>query len=213
MRTLLFDLDGTLVDSIPLWIDANLQTLKKWKIVMDAQEFLTEFYQQGLHHHGIVEKCGLSTEMADEFYEERNALFEKLLREKVEWMGTAGKVLKACAKRMPLGLMTGATRECIDAMDQRLHLSILFRAIVTYDDTGLRMKPNPYGLLLLTEKLGVDPEECMYVGDQTVDVQAARAIGMKSCLIPTSSTPEGAAEMADHVLGSMEELRNILRDA
>lgn len=212
VKALLFDLDGTLVDSIPLWIRANLHTLEDWNVPMDAQTFLTKIYQQGFHHHGILEQCSVVTERAGQFYEERNAYFATLLPQKIEWLGGAGKVLQECAAQVPLGLMTGTTRQCIEAMDGRLHLSDIFREIVTYDDTGLKMKPDPYGLMLLTAKLSLDPASCVYIGDQPVDMQAARAAGMKSCLIPTKSTQEGAIEFADIVLPSIEAVPILLKE-
>ena len=206
MKALLFDLDGTLVDSIPLWIAANLEELKKRGVTISTQQFLTDFYHHGLHYHGIVEKCGFPLEQADQYYRDRNARFETFLREKVEWLDDAGTMLKKCAKKLPLGLLTGASRRAIEAMDVRLQLLSLFTVIITYDETGLRMKPDPYGLFLLTEKLKVNPHDCAYVGDQYVDVQAARAAGMQSWLIPTENTPPNAAAEADLVLQSIADM-------
>ena len=206
MQALLFDLDGTLVDSIPLWIAANLQTLKGRGVEMTEQKFLTDFYQLGYHYHGILEKCGLAGENGQKFYQERNKLFEQLLQKKVEWLGEAGAVLKQCGKKVPLGLLTGAKRRAIEAMDVRLHFSNLFTEIITYDDTGDRMKPDPYGLLLLTERLTVDPRECVYVGDQYVDVQAAHSANMKCWLIPTNNTPTQTLAEADVILKSISDI-------
>jgi N-acetyl-D-muramate 6-phosphate phosphatase len=210
MQALLFDLDGTLVDSVPLWIEANLRALRARDVVMDEQTFLTTIYQHGMHYHGILEQCGVSTEGADQFYQERNDLFDMLLRQKAQWIGDAETALQECAKQVPLGLMTGSARRFIDAMDSRLHLSKLFRALVTYDDTGVKMKPDPYGLLLLAETIGIDPTDCVYVGDQLVDVQGARAAGMKSCLIPSTYTPKGTEHEADIVLHNIGEIISLL---
>ena len=212
VKAILFDLDGTLVDSIPLWIEANLRALAARHCIMDKRTFLTEVYQRGFHYHGILEHCGLRTQDAEKFYRERNNFFDELLREKVEWMGKAEQTLQACAAIMPLGLMTGSARRFIDAMDARLHLSKIFRAIVTYDDTGLQMKPDPYGLFLLAKKLKVQAAACAYVGDQLVDVQAARAAGMTSVLIPTKDTPQGAAKEADVVLKNTEDVTDIVKN-
>lgn len=210
MKALLFDLDGTLVDSIPLWIEANLAELAKRNFTMNPQTFIAEIYQKGLHYHGILEKCGISMDRAQEFYDNRNKLFDELLRTKIEWLGEAGTTLQECTARLPLGLMTGSTRHSIEAMDQRLHLSKIFREMITFDDTGFTMKPDPYGLLLLIERLGIDPTECMYVGDQLVDVRASKAAGMRSCLIQTKNTPAEATEEADIVIQRIEEVLTII---
>lgn len=206
MKALLFDLDGTLVDSIPTWVDANIRMLKKFGYSMDPDVFLKDYYQKGLHFKGILEKCGLDLSLGERFYPQRDDLYIELLGKNVEWIGEAGEVLKKCAEKLPLGLMTGSRRSFIDALESRLHLSRLFKAIITYDDTGEKMKPNPFGLLLLTKKLGVDPAECLYIGDQMVDPIAARNAGMKSCLIPFRETPSGAEAEADYVITSPGDL-------
>src|SRR3989344_4715325 len=210
MKALLFDLDGTLVDTIPTWIEANIRILKEFGIQMDQKVFLQEYYQKGLHFKGILEKCGLDLSLGDTFYPKRDDLHIELLGKNVEWIGSAGDVLRKCAEKMPLGLMTGSKKSFIDALEPKLKLSRLFKSIVTYDDTGDRMKPDPYGLLLLAEKLNVDPTSCMYIGDQDVDVKAAKAAGMQSCIIPTNETPKGTANEADLVL---EDISNLLRVA
>ena len=210
-KAILFDLDGTLVDSVPLWIEANLKTLASLGVSMNAQEFLTNFYHEGLHYEGILEKCGASTENAEQFYSDRNNQFAHLLHQKVEWIGKTESTLKLCAAKVPLGMMTGSRRFFVDAMDERLNLSSLFSAIVTRDDTGTKMKPDPYGLLLLAERLGIAPELCTYVGDLDVDMEAAKRAGMSSCLIKTALTPEGAEKGADVVIEKIERLVEMLK--
>jgi HAD superfamily hydrolase (TIGR01549 family) len=212
MKTLLFDLDGTLVNSIPLWIEANVQSLKTRGATMDSQTFLIVFYQPGLHHSGILEKCGLPTVDNEAFYTQRNDFFTTLLEEKIEWLGNAGDVLKQCAQKTALGLMTGATTRSVKAIDKRLHLSDVFQEIVTYDDTGTRMKPDPYGLELIIQRLGVDATSCVYIGDQLVDVLASQAAGMTSCLIPTQDTAHDALDKADMVLANIEGVLQFLED-
>lgn len=57
-----------------------------------------------------------------------------------------------------------------------------FDAVVTYDDTG-RRKPAKEPFLLICEKLGVKPQECLMLGDWPErDVQGGKLAGMKTCL-------------------------------
>ncbi len=209
-KAILFDLDGTLVDSVPLWIKANLRALAPLGVVMDAERFLTDFYHAGLHYEGILEQCGADPQENEHFYHDRDNRFASLLREHVQWTGGAQKTLQRCAALGPLGMMTGSRRRFVDAMDERLHLSSLFATIVTRDDTGTKMKPDPYGLLLLAERIGIAPTACMYVGDQHVDVQAAKRAHMSACLLTTKETPEGATVGADFVIDKIEDLMEIL---
>lgn len=207
---LLFDLDGTLVDTIPTWIEANVRTLKEFKYSMEKETFLREYYQQGLHFSGILEKCGLDPALGDRFYPNRDNLYTELLERGIEWIDDAGDILKELAQELPLGLMTGSRRSFIRAIDARLKITDLFKAIITYEDTGDRMKPDPCGLLLLAKKMEVKPASCLYIGDQGVDTAAAHAAGMRSCIIPSRETAEGATAGADIVLQTIKNLSKIV---
>src|SRR3989344_7413378 len=108
MTTLLFDLDGTLIDSVPLWIEANLSALRTYGVTMEYAFFLHAFYQKGFHYSGIAEKCGVHVTKIDAFYAERDNLFSALIREKATWIGNAENVLQTCAETMSLGMQTGS---------------------------------------------------------------------------------------------------------
>ena len=209
IEAVLFDLDGTLVDSIPAWLRANVQVLSHFGYSITPGRFYDEFYRRGLHHAGILEQCGLHLERAKDFYENRNDVFVDLLRTDVTWIGSAEKVLRECAKRFPLGIMTGSTQRCVSAIDACWGLKQYFRTIVAYDETGTRMKPDPYGLELLTSALGVTPADCLYVGDQPVDVLAARSIGMRSAILTSSSKGDISAQ-PDFLVSSLEDLLTIV---
>lgn len=209
-KAILFDLDGTLVDSVPLWIEANIHTLKSFGVTMEPENFLKEIYHAGLHYRGILEHCGIDTKHAERFYSDRNDLFAELLRKNVRWIGDAERTLRQCAALAPLGMLTAAKLRFIEAMDERLTLSSLFSAIITADDTMQHMKPDPYGLLLLTERLKVAPEHCIYVGDQGVDVEAAKKAGMLCCLLNRVETPQGAEKDATMVIDKIEDLLPLL---
>ncbi|MEI8230128.1 MAG: HAD-IA family hydrolase [Candidatus Peregrinibacteria bacterium] len=193
MHALLFDLDGTLVDTVPLWVSANVAMLARYGFAISNDAFLKNYYHTGLHYTGILEKAGIPLERAAKFYADRDRLYEGILGERAEWVPGAENVLTELSARLTLGMLTGSKRSFIDALDRKLRLSSYFKVIVTYDDTQERIKPDPFGLELLTQKLNVDPRECWYVGDQLVDITAAHAMGMKVCLLRVPSTPENAA--------------------
>lgn len=209
-KAILFDLDGTLVDSIPLWLDANVRTLESLGVSVTPDDFLKDLYHAGLHYQGILEHFGITPEQGKNFYENRNDLFDHLLHKNIQWLGKAEETLKQCAAKVPLGMQTGAKMDFIDAMDAKLNLSSFFSAIVTADDTMQKMKPDPYGLLLLTKSLNVTPKDCIYVGDQGIDVQAAKNAGMPFYLLKRTETPEGAEKDATVVIEKIEDLVKIL---
>lgn len=209
IEAVLFDLDGTLVDSIPAWLRANVQVLSHFGYSITPDRFYDEFYRHGLHHAGILEHCGLPLDQAKDFYARRDDVFVDYLRSDVTWIGDAKNVLSVLSARFPLGILTGSTQRCVSAIDACLGFKQYFRTIVTYDETGLRMKPDPYGLTLLTSAFHVAPVDCLYVGDQPVDVLAARSVGMRSAILARSSKGDISAK-ADFLLSSLDDLLTIV---
>ena len=70
-----------------------------------------------------------------------------------------------------------------------------FKISVSYQDTK-NHKPHPEPLLLSAEKLGVLPEECVYVGDVENDVVAAKAAGMKAVIYSKNSVSSADANVS-----------------
>jgi putative hydrolase of the HAD superfamily len=90
-------------------------------------------------------------------------------------------------QRVPIAVVSDG-----DPVVQRVKLDALglagvFHAVVISDDFGrARRKPDPYSLLVAADKINVDPEGCIYVGDRPEkDVAAARAAGMRSVRVRT----------------------------
>lgn len=207
---LLFDLDGTLVDTIPFWVEANVQALADRGAQVDPESFLTDCYQEALHFHGILEYAGVSTRDEEDWYAARDDRYVDILQHKGNWLSDALEALQSLPDDLPLGLMTGSKRRFVYALNRRLHLTDIFDAVVTQDDTGMRMKPDPYGLLLLAQQLHVDPTHCIYIGDQRIDLQAAQAAGMSSCLIPGPHSRPHLDNEVDRILQSIAQISQLL---
>lgn len=210
MKALLFDLDGTLVDTIPLWVEANCAALADFGVEMSHEDFLQDYYHAYLHFHGILEKAGVDPSLNEEFYRNRNSRYVEILHDGVEWIDGAKHVLDAVSQMYPLGLMTGSTRRFVEAKSHRLNLLSYFQALVTQDDMRDRMKPDPYGLELICQNMQIDPADALYIGDQNIDTEAAHAIGMASTIIPRGESKEGTGEGAEYVFESIEGILSIL---
>lgn len=198
----LFDLDGTLVDTIDHWIDAYLVTLGDFGVALDRPTFLHTIYRRNRALADVMADHGVDDPAR--FRAARDARYHGLLAAGTNLLPGAAAALARLKGRYPLGLVTAAWTSYFDILDGTHDLRGHFDTVVTTDDTAGRGKPDPYGLLLAAERLGVAPEACVYVGDQPFDVEAARRAGMVSCLVPAAHTPPGAD--ADLVLGSLDEL-------
>jgi N-acetyl-D-muramate 6-phosphate phosphatase len=85
-----------------------------------------------------------------------------------------------------------------------MHLNTRAAVVVSGDDAP-QPKPSPATLLLACQQMGIDPQDCLYVGDAERDIEAGRAAGMKTLValfgyIDSTDTPEGwgADAMINH---------------
>lgn len=206
---ILFDLDGTLVDSTQLWVQAYQETFADHDLSITEDEVVSSLQQRRTMEDNLALKG--ADHDAEELKEKRDTRYCTLLHESAMWMNNHVPLVLVQLKTQgyPLGLVTNSRRSYVEPLDRKLALNSVFSTIITTDEMGARSKPDPYGLLLACEELKVDPSETLYVGDQLFDMLAARDAGIHGVLIPSSSTPNEARQYADTVLESIEEIETI----
>jgi HAD superfamily hydrolase (TIGR01509 family) len=202
-RALLLDLDGTLVDSIPCWIDAYRETLAAYGAPMTRPAFIESIYQRTEPLERVIATLGLDVAYA-EFRAARDRRYLAYLGTRVAWLPGAEALLAGAAR--PLGVVTTSWRMYVEAIDSHLDLHGRIDTLVDLEDAGDRPKPDGYPLQLAAERLGVDPIRCVYVGDQAHDMRAARHAGMEGWLVARPETPAAAYELADRVLSDLGDL-------
>ncbi|MBI3331911.1 HAD family hydrolase [Candidatus Peregrinibacteria bacterium] len=206
---ILFDLDGTLVDTIDLYHDAFLEALTVIDLHPTRKEF-EEWYKKGWHTMQILEHLGFSEADAPAFRKDRDERYERLLRKSVEWLPGAEKLLKGVTKKYRTAVVTGSWMKYVDALNTRTPIRDYIDTFITADHMMPYMKPHPHGLFMGADALNVPPEECLYIGDMIFDLEAAKAAGMESCLFITKFTPHEAKGQADHVIEKLSDLHQII---
>jgi pyrophosphatase PpaX len=170
----LFDLDGTLVDSGPILLASMRHATKT---VLDREfaddELLAHVGGWGLHEQMRVFDAARAEELVQCYREHNEPLHAELA-----WCTGMKPVLDRLAEQgRTLGLVTTKRRRTVELAFAALPLERYFDVFVASDDTR-RHKPHPEPLLLALERLGRAPEEAAYVGDAPFDVEAAKAGGL-----------------------------------
>jgi HAD superfamily hydrolase (TIGR01549 family) len=208
--TVLFDLDGTLIDSVILFreacqqmiqrVGANFNTLFFWEWHGKRLTWL-----ELLAHHGIfdLEEDYINEEVHKIFFDlvSRDSSPLPGVEELLEFLSDAG---------YKLGIVTNASRAYVDLVNKNFPLSKWFSVIITSDDTLKCPKPDPKGLLLACKNLGVTSKDAIYIGDQEFDLIAAKNAGMDSCLLFKADTFE-VSSTPTIVVNSLPELKNFFR--
>jgi len=181
---LVFDLDGTLVDSMPVHFEAWCEALEQ----VGAGGIFGEdvFYAMGGRPtKDIVVQLnveyGLKLDPDTVAFAKKKSFLTRLDRVTLntelvdyarEWRG-----------RVPLAIATGGSRMEVEKTLQLLELSDLFDEVVTADDVT-NGKPDPEVFLKAAELIGVDPARCVAFEDAAPGILAAQAAGMKVVTVP-----------------------------
>ena len=211
VTAVVFDLDGVLVDSEQLWDRARRELVEErggvWR--EDATRAMmgmsSREWSRYLHDELQVdlEPAEISAAVV--------AKLEQLYREQLPLLPGARAAVLALAQRWPLGLASSANREVIDLVLELAELEDSFAATVSSEEVP-RGKPAPDVYLEAARRLGVAPTDCAAVEDSTNGLRAAAAAGMRIIALPNRAFPpaEDALQLADVVIGSLDELRPTL---
>lgn len=203
---LLFDLDGTLTDSIGLIVHCYQATLQHFAGRTPTAEEIVPKIGRALPTLFAEEEAGDVAAMLT-FY---RALYAREHDDWVRLYPGVTALLEGLPAALPLGVVTSKSLQSARPALERFGLAARMQVIVTSDHTE-RHKPDPEPLLLAAERLGVVADRCAYLGDSIHDLHAARAAGMQAlAALWGPSPPETLRPLADHALAHPEALLMLL---
>ncbi|MED1852130.1 HAD-IA family hydrolase [Brevibacillus borstelensis] len=174
MRTILFDFDGTVADTLPMIFNSFRSTFQHFlQRHYTDQEIVAMF---GPPEMGILENMIASEQLADavthfyDFY----AAEHQLVSNPPEMIRLLDRLEQA---GISMGIVTGKGRRSADISLKEWGLAPYFDVVIAGDEVT-NPKPDPEGILLAMEQLGATPEQTIYVGDSNADIIAGKAAGL-----------------------------------
>ena len=180
-KALLFDLDGTLLDTAPDFISAlNIQLVMHGREPLPASAARTSVTNgsAGLIQDGF----GITPDHVDfeSIRQQYLDLYFNNLADQTELFPGMEEVLARCEHdNIPWGIVTNKPWKYSSAVLEQLNL-IGRAATVICPDHVAHPKPNPEAMLLAAAKISVAPKDCLYVGDHLRDIDAGIAAGMRT---------------------------------
>lgn len=184
-RLVMFDLDGTLIDSVPdlaAAVDrmllelgrpaAGLDAVRQW-VGNGAEVLVRRALAGGIEHDAVdAQLAERALALFMEAYGESHELTVVYpgVRDTLRWLRKQG---------VEMALITNKPERFVGPLLDQMKIGRYFRWIIG-GDTLPQKKPDPAALLFVMKMAGIAPEQSLFVGDSRSDVQAARAAGVKS---------------------------------
>ena len=181
IETVLFDLDGTLIDTAPDMGGALNNLLREENQAPLPLEQIRPYVSQG----GLVlTRLGFADRVDEAQIEPLRQRFLHHYRAIVAdnsklFDGFAAVLEEIEARDLPWGIVTNKPEWLTWPLLEGLGLSERARVVIG-GDTLARRKPDPLPLQVAAERIGIDPQCCVYLGDDERDIIAGRAAGMKT---------------------------------
>ncbi|MEO1856507.1 MAG: HAD family phosphatase [Rubritalea sp.] len=186
-KAVIFDLDGTLVDSMPAHFQAWCEALAANGAPKDVFPEDVFYSMGGRPTKDIVKEINgefnLDLDPEAISYSKRKAFLDRL--DLVELNEDVVAFAKSLRGKMPVGIASGGSRKVVEATLKTTGLSELFDEVVTADDVKCG-KPAPDAFLDCAERLDVAPADCLVLEDAAPGIMAAQLAGMKVITVPAA---------------------------
>ena len=205
----IFDLDGTLVDSMWMWPDIDREYLGRFGIEYD-DNLKNEIDGISFHETAVYfkNKFGISDSVEKICKDWEDMAYDKYKYEVKEKPGFKKFLEHLRSKGIRMGIATSNNRSMVDAVLESLNMKDFFEVITTSDEVK-RGKPAPDVYLTTAKLLNVEPKNCLVFEDVVAGIISGKSAGMKVCAIEDDFTKEvrqKKKELSDYYIVDYSEL-------
>jgi pseudouridine-5'-monophosphatase len=203
----IFDLDGVLLDTEPLYTEATQRIVAPFGKVFD---WSTKRHMMGRDALYSARHLVSTLELPispEEYLRQKDPLLLELFPDAKQIPGAPELVRSIKTKGLPCAVATSSIRAHFELKIQKHDWFSLFDALVYGDHPGVRAaKPAPDIFLVAADALGAEPENCLVFEDSLAGVSAAATAGMRVIAIPDPHLDAAEYCQAHRVIRSYAEL-------
>lgn len=206
---ILFDNDGVLVDTEPLFLKATQELLGTVGVDLRAEDYHEISMKRGGTVFDLASAEGVSDAEILELRARRAIRYSELIAEGVRILDGVVETLEALHRVRRTAIVTSSDREHFDEIHYQTGLVPYFEFVLT-DGDYTHHKPHPEPYQMAATRMGVDPARCLVIEDTERGLVSATEAGMECVVIPNALTLAGNFDRAQARLDSMDELLGLL---
>jgi mannitol-1-/sugar-/sorbitol-6-/2-deoxyglucose-6-phosphatase len=212
LNTVIFDMDGLLIDSEPLWEEAGKETLKHFNVSLSSDQY---HISTGLRSSEWIDHWFRHFKISMEHAAEAEATIVRTAIEKIKLkapaMPGAQYIVEFFKKRdFKIGVASSSPLELINIVTEKLQIDSMVTAKASADNLP-NGKPHPQVFLNCAELLRSSPAECICFEDSFNGMIAVKAARMKCVVVPARNhLQEARWAVADLKLSSLQNFNDLL---
>lgn len=206
---ILFDNDGVLVDTEPLFLQATQELLATVDVQLRAEDYHEISMRRGGTVFDLASAKGVSDEEILGLRAQRAIRYSELIAQGVRVLDGVVETLEALANLRRTAIVTSSDREHFDEIHAQTGLVRYFEFVLTQGDYA-HHKPHPEPYQRAARRMGVDPARCLVIEDTERGLISATRAGMECVVIPNALSHAGDFTKAHTRLTSMRELPGLL---
>ncbi len=208
LEGILFDMDGVIVNSEPLYYQTMYETFKLWDVDLNVDEFVKRWMLEQTNSMGVINDYKLSASIG-EIRKVKAEKAKKLFDEKLELMPYSRELITELSTQYPLGIVSSSSRTEIIRNVERFDLVDKFSVLVGHEDYNYT-KPHPEPYLTGAECLGLNPANIVVIEDNPAGITSAKQAGCKSIAYPNGFTKDLDFSHATAVVNGLNEINSSL---
>ncbi|WP_251198264.1 HAD family hydrolase [Anaerotardibacter muris] len=207
-KAFIFDLDGTLLNTLPDLVNVTNKALEEEGFPTHTPEQILTYIgdgaasliSQAVPSDASQEEFERTFKRFKDFYHDFGILYT------TEFEGMSEALQQAKAAGVKLAIMSNKFEQGVLDVRDRFFPDLI--DVAHGESAQVPRKPDPTGILLCAEELGIDPAECLFFGDSASDIEAGHNAGMKSVAVKWGYQPHERLMAAnpDYVLERPEDM-------
>jgi HAD superfamily hydrolase (TIGR01509 family) len=183
MSAILFDMDGTLIDSEPLWLKAEIEVMAEVGCHWDEQDQINCLGGPAERTERYMQERSKNIKPYGYFINRLHEVMKERITNELDLIPNALELLKECKKAgIKIALVTASSRDLMTIVLKRFPQGT-FDVVVSGDDVE-KSKPDPAPYLLAAKQLSVDISKCVVIEDSLTGVESGLASGAQVIGIP-----------------------------